>query len=397
MRTVIFVLLILLAPLYSFVGTVNHESELRNIPEWATSISSTDLVNVSISNSVGHHLTAGYWHACSASNDSDKLTCWGKNTAGQLGIGTTGALNTPIESLSMNGGIIDFDTGTSAGYKGFTCAVNTLNELYCWGDNRKGQLGIGDDTPSTTPARVYLGSNLGAAKVSTGYEHACAVATDGTVMCWGWGNDARLGNGQNMDRTLPTQTSSLGQGRVAVDVSTSWIHSCALLDDGSVVCWGDGGSGKLGNGGTQTKFSPTPVTGFGPTNPVKQISAGYYHTCALLVNGSVSCWGSNSYGELGREGTSGINTQPALVAGLQNKNIVHIDAGHYASCAVADSGEAFCWGYNDDGQLGDGTQTSQSQPVGVMSLGFNRKAISVSTTTDYYTHLRAHETAPLIE
>ena len=185
--------------------------------------------------------------------------------------------------------------------------------------------------------------------------------------------------GGNGDRNIPTTTASLGPGRTALDESTSWSHSCALLDDGSVVCWGEGGNGKLGNGGTQTKLSPTPVTGFGPSTPVKQISSGLEHTCALLVNGSVSCWGNNAYGALGRGGTSGINTQPALVVGLENKNIVFIDAGYHSTCAVEDTGNAYCWGWNNHGQLGDGTFTSRTQPVEVLSLGFNRKATKVST------------------
>ena len=383
MRAWCLALIVLIAPLSMMSTSSNNQFELNEPVNWQTSSVSSALVNVSVSNSAGYFLSTAFWHACSASNLSYHMTCWGKNSAGQHGIGTSSAINTPVQSLSLNGPIIDLDSGSSGSYSGFTCAVNSMNELYCWGSNTKGQLGVGDETPSTTPARVYLDSSLGAVKVSTGFDHACAVATDGTVQCWGWGNDGRLGYGSSADSFTPTSTSSLGTGRTAVDVSTSWQHSCALLDDGSVVCWGEGGNGKLGNGGTQTKYSPYPVTGFGPSTPVKQISTGQQHTCALLVNGSVSCWGSNSYGELGRGDTSGINTQPELVAGLENKNIVHIDAGWHNTCAVEDTGDAYCWGVNNHGQLGDGTFTSQTQPVSVLSLGFNRKATQVSTTYGY--------------
>jgi len=379
LRALCLALIVFFAPLAVLPPSTLNLFELEEGVNWQTPASSTPLVNVSVSSSAGYFLSSGYYHACSASNQSEYLTCWGKNTAGQHGDGTTVGISTPVESLSLNGPIIDLDSGSSSADSGFTCAVNSMNELYCWGSNQKGQLGLGDSTPSTTPSRIVLESNLGAVKVSTGYGHACAVATDGAVKCWGWGTDGRLGHGGNGDRNIPTTTASLGPGRTALDVSTSWSHSCALLDDGSVVCWGEGGNGKLCNGGTQTKLSPTPVTGFGPSTPVKQISSGLEHTCALLVNGSVSCWGNNAYGALGRGGTSGINTQPALVVGLENKNIVFIDAGYHSTCAVEDTGNAYCWGWNNHGQLGDGTFTSRTQPVEVLSLGFNRKATKVST------------------
>ena len=256
MRVLYLVLIVLFAPLSMMSTSPHYQFESKEAVDWKTSATSSALVNASVWSSAGHLLSTSYWHGCSASNQSDHTTCWGKNSAGQHGIGTSNGINTPVESQSLNGQIIDLDTGSSSSYSGFTCAVNSMNELYCWGSNEKGQLGVGDKTPSTTPARVYLDSNLGAVKVSTGFEHACAVATDGTVQCWGWGNDGRLGYGSSLDQLTPTSTSSLGHGRIAVDVSTSWQHSCALLDDGSVVCWGDGGNGKLGNGGTQTKYSP---------------------------------------------------------------------------------------------------------------------------------------------
>ena len=364
----------------AFLGIVqiqNTTLEHKNV-EFFTGTSLVPLLNVGSVESDGYLLATAFWHTCHGSNKTASLICWGKNSAGQHGIGTTGSINTPISSLGLNSPVIDLDVGTSDSTHGYTCAVTQMNELYCWGSNNKKQLGLGDNTPTSTPSKVYFGSNLGAVKVSTGYEHACAVLTDGNISCWGWGNDGRLGDGGNADRGLPTPTSSLGANRTAVDISTSWQHSCALLDDGSVVCWGDGGYGKLGTGNTNMRTTPHQVIGFGPSKPVKQITSGYYHTCALLVNGSVSCWGSNAYGELGRVQINGINPHPGLVSGLFGKNIVFIEAGYYSTCAIDDLGEMYCWGNNEWGQLGDGSLSSTTQPVKSTSLGFNRRAVAVS-------------------
>ena len=299
------------------------------------------------------------------------------NTQGQLGTGSTSSISTPVRSISFSSPVVDVSTGFSS-QDGFTCAVTVVAEAYCWGANPKGELGADGIASTSTPSRVYFGSNLGAVKVSTGYSTACAVITDGSVKCWGWGSDGRLGNGMTSDRSTPVSTGSFGQNKTAIDVSTSWSHSCALLDDGSVSCWGNGNYGKLGYGGWQGKVEPYPVAGFGTSSPVKQISTGYDHTCALLVNETVSCWGGNEYGELGRAGSTTSNSLPDQVAGLENKRIVYVDAGFHVSCAVTDLGEVYCWGRNNFGQLGDGTLTSSSVPVKTMSLGFNRIAKSVS-------------------
>ena len=159
MRAWCLALIVLIAPLSMMSTSSNNQFELNEPVNWQTSSVSSALVNVSVSNSAGYFLSTAFWHACSASNLSYHLTCWGKNSAGQHGIGTSNAINTPVESLSLNGPIIDLDSGSSGSYSGFTCAVNSMNELYCWGSNTKGQLGVGDETPSTTPARVYLDSS----------------------------------------------------------------------------------------------------------------------------------------------------------------------------------------------------------------------------------------------
>ena len=127
--------------------------------------------------------------------------------------------------------------------------------------------------------------------LSAGGMHTCAILDNGSVSCWGRGSNGQLGNGETSDRTTPTLTSSLGPGRTAVALSSGTHHTCAILDNGSVSCWGDGYYGQLGNGGTSDKYTPTLTSSLGTGRTAVALSSGGYHTCAILDNGDVSCWG----------------------------------------------------------------------------------------------------------
>jgi alpha-tubulin suppressor-like RCC1 family protein len=380
--------ILLMASMFPFASMISHDEQKSLLNNHSEMLSGSNpvipLVNVSITNSSGFVLATGWVHTCLSSPSSSQVTCFGKNTDGPLGNGlATSSAGYPTESISLGSNVIDIDVGTHKDTGGgFTCAVTEINELYCWGGNNAGQLGQGTEENSLVPLKVNVGNNLGVLKVSTGFDFACAIITDGTVKCWGYMNDGRIGNGNLGGQQLtPISTNSLGVGRSAIDISSGFAHTCALLDDGSVVCWGYGSNGRLGHGGTNTKSSPFPVSGISATNPTKQITAGYQHTCALMVNGTVQCWGNNAYGELGRVSTStSINSIPQPVQGLEYKNVIHIDAGYHATCAVIDDGSAYCWGKNVYGQLGDGNRTpSEEFPVKVSNLGFNRKAVTIST------------------
>ena len=142
----------------------------------------------------------------------------------------------------------------------------------------------------------YRGSTL-----SSGSAHTCAILDNGFVSCWGWGSVGRLGNGGTSEKTTPTLTSSLGTGRTAVAVSSGGHFTCAILDNGSVSCWGSDYDGELGNGEAPTSTTPTLTSSLGTNRTAVAISSGYSHTCAILDNGSVSCWGAGNYGQLGNE------------------------------------------------------------------------------------------------
>ncbi|MEL0039618.1 MAG: hypothetical protein VW799_11085, partial [Halieaceae bacterium] len=186
-----------------------------------------------------------------------------------------------------------------------------------------------------------------------------------------------IGDNTTVHRTSPTPTASFGGNRTALSVSVGPVHTCALLSDGNVSCWGFGNA--IGNGNSDTKLVPTQTEPFGLNRTAIALSAGFETTCALLSDGNVSCWGSNSYGQVG----DGSNTQrltPTQVSpfGL-NRTAVEITSGFYFNCAILDDGNVSCWGANGQGQIGDGTTSTRWTPTQTTTLGQGRSATSLST------------------
>ena len=154
---------------------------------------------------------------------------------------------------------------------------------------------------------VFTYSTLG-----TRFTHTCAILDDGSVSCWGQNNFGQLGDGTTTDRNAPTQISSLGTDRTAVAITAGDFHTCAILDDGSVSCWGSNNYGQIGDGTTTDRNTPTPTSSLGTDRTAVAITAGGLHTCAILDDGSVSCWGSNWDGQLG-DGTTTDRTTPTAI------------------------------------------------------------------------------------
>ena len=238
------------------------------------------------------------------------------------------------------------------------CVVASTEDVWCWGRSLYGQVGNGVFANISSPVQVNI-SDVTA--IATGGAHTCAVVDAGAVECWGFNNDGQLGNGNTSNSAVPVPVTGLTG---AVSVATGDVHSCALLGDGSVKCWGSNIYGQLGDG-TKTNRS-TPVTVNGITTAIAiGISGAVGHTCALLANHTVRCWGSNSNGQLGN-GTHADSTSPVTVNGITTA--VGITAGWKQSCAVLANGTVQCWGRNDSGQLGDGTTTDRPTPVLVQNL-----------------------------
>ena len=319
-------------------------------------------------------LSVGY--ASCAVHDGGQISCWGENSEGQQGTGaTSNSVTYPTLTSSLGAG----RTATTVSTHDFhTCAVLDNQELRCWGRGDMYRLGTGSEQDQYLPAPIPLGDGLGAVDVAVGTQHTCAINTQGGVQCWGAGGSGQIGWGSNNPNPNPVNghTNSLGANLTAVQIEVGYEFACVLLSDGSVKCWGLGSEGRLGSGNNNRNV-PSDVPSFSHNRTATQISIGHSTTCALMNDGSVVCWGRNTFGQVG-DGTTTTRFGPTNVTAFSgNRYAVQVGAGWSHSCAVLNDGSVACWGSNYDGQLGDGTNTDSLVPVGVESLGFNRKAVSV--------------------
>jgi Regulator of chromosome condensation (RCC1) repeat len=295
------------------------------------------------------------------------------------------------------GGINSSSTPAVAAGDSSACALLSSGQVKCWGWNGFGQLGNETTEDSNTPVQVSGLTN--ATAVAAGTRGACAVLSGGQVDCWGWNVYGKLGDGTTTGpescggfscSTTPVQVSGITN---ATAVAVGEVSACAVLSGGQVDCWGENGSGQLGDGtftGPEDcggePCSTTPVQVSGITNATA-VAVGEESTCALLSNGQADCWGWNVYGQLG-DGTSvgpescnmGIelypcSTTPVQVRGLTNATAVA--AGSEDACAVLSGGQVDCWGVNFFGELGDGTSTG---PESCREAGEYGKPYPCSTT-----------------
>ena len=287
-----------------------------------------------------------------------------------------------------------------------TCALLDGGRVRCWGYSAEGELGYGNtntvgvgQTPGSA-GPVDLGAGRSAVAISAGDFHTCAILDDGSVRCWGYGAAGRLGYGNTSnvgDRQTPASAGpvDLGPGHTAKAISAGGAHTCAILDDGSVECWGYGGNGQLGYGNTrnvgdvQTPGSVGPVD-LGPGRSAVAISAGAAHTCAILDNGSVECWGVGGYGRLGYGNGDSVGDKqtPGSVGPVDmgpGRTAVAISAGTLNTCAILDDGTVRCWGYAGLGQDGyantntlGGSPDTTPDKLGPVDLGPGRTARAIT-------------------
>jgi alpha-tubulin suppressor-like RCC1 family protein len=296
-------------------------------------------------------LAAGGSHEC-AIDKAGRVQCWGTNVDGELGDGTFGAQPGPVPVVNLGPAV-----GIAAGLEG-SCAIQISGNVSCWGDNEFGQLGNGMKASTSSPAvstPVTVVGLTNVLQIATGLYNTCAVRSDGTLACWGINDLGELGNGTTAASNVPISVPGLS-GVTQVVVSDSGL-TCALLQYGTVKCWGDDDYGALGDGQTGLlAFRATPVDA--PVLGVTMLAAGMYHVCALLSDAEVACWGSNAFGQLGVQGGqqcydgSACSLQPVFVPGLGD--VTAITAGGYHTCVLVAGGEMECWGLNVAGELGNG-------------------------------------------
>jgi hypothetical protein len=241
------------------------------------------------------------------------------------------------------------------------CALTTAGGVSCWGDNFYGQLGTGDTSDRGTPVAT-TGLGGGVAAVSAGHRHTCAVTTTGGIKCWGYNLFGQLGDGATTSSSTPVDVIGLTSGATAVAAGETL--TCGLTAGGGVRCWGANGSGQLGDGSNTS--SPTPVDVSGLGSGVVAIDAGDLHACALTSAGGVKCWGRNQHGQLG-DGTNTDANTPVNAVGLTS-GVVAISAGYRDTCALTSAGGVKCWGFNGDGGVGDGTNVDRNVPTDVTGL-----------------------------
>lgn len=288
-------------------------------------------------------ITGAVNHSCLI--NAQGTWCWGYGWWGQMGDGEAAQNQTPNLVTGFANPLLISAGGDT------TCGVNTSGEAYCWGNGLHGQMGNGTWVDiNSTPVPVSL-IGLEVSKISVGAAHVCAVTSAGAAYCWGRDNYGQLGNDAPLaDSNLPVLVSGFGSGMA--DISAGALHTCGLTTGGAVWCWGYGEEGYLGNGGYgEGANSPVPVQVTDLTSGVSDIACGNYHSCAVQ-GGAVKCWGYNGYGALG-DGTYEDRYTPVPVVGLAGPAIA-VSVGRLHSCALLEDGTIQCWGYNSEGQLGIG-------------------------------------------
>jgi alpha-tubulin suppressor-like RCC1 family protein len=341
------------------------------------------------------------------------IECWGDNESGKLGDGVTshsgftdsGGFDYSPEPVQVKGVTDATEVAADASH---TCAVLATGVVDCWGWNLYGQLGngqMGDDqlgngniVDDFRPTPVQVVGITDAVQVAAGYDHTCAVLATGVIDCWGNNRFGQLGDGVTdhgyhlvgTEDLSPTPVQVVGITN-AVQVSAGGFLTCAVLNTGTIKCWGSNLGSQLGDGvkdhghrEANIDFSPTPVQVKDITNAIAvsgdcallasgrvecwdndspipwdvanlknaiAISIGSFHSCALLSTGTAKCWGSNSSGELG-DGTTESTLYPVPVRNLTS--ITSIGVGDFHTCAVLSTGSVECWGRNNDWQLGAG-------------------------------------------
>jgi alpha-tubulin suppressor-like RCC1 family protein len=349
-------------------------------------------------------IVAGNQHSCTLLTDG-QVRCWGRGSYGRLGYGNTenlGDNETPTSagSLELGGPVLQIAAGGE-----HTCAVFQGGSVRCWGRGDNGRLGykstsnVGDMTTPATAGNVDVGGAV--AQIAVGGRHTCALLEGGRVRCWGWGERGQLGYGNREDigdDETPASAGDVDLGGPVIQISAGGEHTCAVLANGRVRCWGDNSAAQLGTGWRETgppstfavdvvieneklirvgdDETPTSISEIDLGAPTIDVSAGLQHTCALRNDGMAFCWGYAPDGRIGRSATHRTNTsvscmvKPTLVE--YPSLFSSIAAGGSQSCATVAKEGVVCWGGNMVGEVGYPQKSFIGDSAGtpLLSIGF---------------------------
>lgn len=308
-------------------------------------------------------------HTCALQNDG-VLQCFGWNWVGQTSSTQNLQTHTPartVVDLGAGAKAVDVAVGPYV-----TCALLETGVLKCFGSNEYGEIARSPatDLPNPTPEAVDFGPGLKVLKVAAGQQHTCAVLDNASVKCFGrnyWGN---LGSTNNLGTITPNVvpvTVDLAPGDVPVDVTAGQDHTCVLLASGGVKCFGSNTYGQYGNGasGNSPQATPTAVN-LPPGRTATAVTAGNFHTCVLLDDASVACFGNNSYGQLGSTTnfeTYNPNPTPIAVNLGVGVNVVQVSAMGWNTCVLTGAGEMKCFGGNWSGETGAPPAPPSASPI----------------------------------
>lgn len=328
-------------------------------------------------------IAVGENHACAIASDSQAY-CWGTNFFDALGNSNPRSYDSPVDiPMAVDtSGVLKGKTikSITAGAR-HTCVIASGNQAYCWGDNDGSSLGDNSTDSSELPTSVYANDKLKGKtikSISAGGFHTCVIASDNQAYCWGNNANGQLGNNSMATQSnvpVDLDISGVLKGKTIKFISAGFSHTCVIASDNQAYCWGFNGSGALGDNSNKDSNTPVAVdrTGVLKDKTIKSISAGNQVTCVIASDDKAYCWGADGSGNLGRNQNTfspRFSSTPVAVnmSGVLNgKTFIAISVGHNHNCAIASDNQAYCWGQDDFGQLGNNSNTIElsSTPIAV--------------------------------
>ncbi|MGE5549953.1 MAG: PKD domain-containing protein [Bacteroidota bacterium] len=326
-------------------------------------------------------ISGGEYYSLGLKRDGT-IWAWGINDNGQLGDGTTANSAIPLQVKGIGGAGYLTEIADIFGARRHALAVGRDGTVYAWGNNSDGQLGNGTISSSLLPSQVLGpgggGLLTGVTKACGGYFHSLALKADGTVWAWGKNNYGQLGDGTTTGKSTPVQVKGPGGAGFltnVVAIGSGAYHSLAVKADGTVWAWGNNQLNQLGDGTATHRYTPVQVKGPGGAGyltGVTAVSGGNYHAIALKGDGTVWAWGYNNHGQLGNETytDSAVPVQVKGALGVGNiTNVKTVYGCYWGATALKHDGTIWTWGYNNYGQLGNGTTADSNYPVKVKGAG----------------------------